>query len=296
MPGIMAVVGPGWYPTVMPEAPFGARRPRPVADVPPAALADGQLAAKGWLLALMAARPLHEASALPVASLTREAPALCAAALRAVGSDAEAGLAPLAAGAGALAGAADAAAVAAAIGHLRSALWEALLATMGPLDAATTAALAERLGWVCDAILADALAAPARAPLDWRQALERHAGDRRPVALLALELPDAERLVAAGADAALASADRAVRGELRPGDALGGQDAGRWWVVAPEPGAHALAARLADAVAAVTVHGAPLALVIGIATWPEDGTDAEALAALADERLFAARATGVPIA
>jgi hypothetical protein len=50
----------------MPEAPFGARRPHPVADVPPAALADGQAPAKGWLLALVAARPLRDAPALPV--------------------------------------------------------------------------------------------------------------------------------------------------------------------------------------------------------------------------------------
>ena len=73
----------------MPEAPFGARRPHPVADVPPAALADGQAPAKGWLLALVAARPLRDAPALPLPDLARDAPALCAAVLRAVGSDAE---------------------------------------------------------------------------------------------------------------------------------------------------------------------------------------------------------------
>ena len=71
----------------MPEAPFGARRPHPVADVPPAALADGQAPAKGWLLALVAARPLRDAPALPVPDLARDAPALCAAVLRAVGSE-----------------------------------------------------------------------------------------------------------------------------------------------------------------------------------------------------------------
>src|SRR4051794_18226307 len=73
----------------MPEAPFGARRPHPVADVPPAALADGQAPAKGWLLALVSARPLRDAPALPVPDLARDAPALCAAGLRAVGSKAE---------------------------------------------------------------------------------------------------------------------------------------------------------------------------------------------------------------
>ena len=148
----------------MPEAPFGARRPHPVADVPPAALADGQAPAKGWLLALVAARPLRDAPALPVPDLARDAPALCAAVLRAVGSDAElrrlergGDLAGLAAGAGALAGAGGPAAAVAAVAALRAALWEALAATMAPLDAPTTAALAERLAFVCDAVAAATL-------------------------------------------------------------------------------------------------------------------------------------------
>jgi GGDEF domain-containing protein len=155
----------------MPEAPFGARRPHPVADVPPAALADGQAPAKGWLLALVAARPLRDAPALPVPDLARDAPALCAAVLRAVGSDAELGrlesggdLAGLAGRAGELAGAGGPAAAAAAVAALRGALWEALTATMAPLDAATTAALAERLAFVCDAVAAATLSGvPSRA-------------------------------------------------------------------------------------------------------------------------------------
>ena len=152
----------------MPEAPFGARRPHPVADVPPAALADGQAPAKGWLLALVAARPLRDAPALPVPDLARDAPALCAAVLRAVGSDAElrrlergGDLAGLAARAGELAGAGGPAAAVAAVAALRAALWEALTATMAPLDAPTTAALAERLAFVCDAVAAATLGAAA---------------------------------------------------------------------------------------------------------------------------------------
>jgi GGDEF domain-containing protein len=150
----------------MPEAPFGARRPHPVADVPPAALADGQAPAKGWLLALVAARPLHDAPALPMPDLARDAPALCAAVLRAVGSDADlsrlqAGgdLVGLAARAGELAGAGGPAATVAAVASMRAALWQALLETTAPLDAATTAALAERLAFVCDAVTAAALGA-----------------------------------------------------------------------------------------------------------------------------------------
>jgi GGDEF domain-containing protein len=152
----------------MPEAPFGARRPHPVADVPPAALADGQAPAKGWLLALVAARPLRDAPALPVPDLARDAPALCTAVLRAVGSDAElrrlesgGDLADLAGRAGELAGVAGPAAAVAAVAALRAALWEALTTTMAPLDAATTAALAERLAFVCDAVAAATLGATA---------------------------------------------------------------------------------------------------------------------------------------
>ena len=154
----------------MPEAPFGARRPHPVADVPPAALADGQAPAKGWLLALVSARPLRDAPALPVPDLARDAPALCAAVLRAVGSEAElrrlesgGDLAGLATRAGELAGAGGPAGAVAAVAALRAALWEGLTLTMAPLDGPTTAALAERLAFVCDAVAAATLGAVAPA-------------------------------------------------------------------------------------------------------------------------------------
>ena len=217
----------------MPEAPFGARRPHPVADVPPAALADGQAPAKGWLLALVAARPLRDAPALPVPDLARDAPALCAAVLRAVGSEAElrrlesgGDLAGLAARAGELAGAGGPAPAVAAIAALRAALWEALTATMAPLDAPTTAALAERLAFVCDAVAAATLgaasagaAAPparrrppparplasARAPLPRRGCSRRRRPARRP-------LP-AEAAPPAGEDAVASFRVRDARGD-----------------------------------------------------------------------------------
>ncbi len=315
----------------MPEAPFGARRPRPVADVPPAALADGQAPAKGWLLALVASRPLQDAPALPMPDLARDGPALCAAVLRAVGSDADLGrlleggdLAGLAAAAGPLAGAGGPAPIAAGVAALRGALWEALTTTMAPLDAATTAALAERLSYVCDVVTVAALGAaapgaPAAAPrpaaedvasfrvhdarADWAGAAQRLLDAERAFALLAVEADDAPRLAVAGADApdgALARVERAVRDELRPGDVLGREDDGRLWIVAAElgaQGARALAERLADAVAAAASHrGAPLTVSIGFAAAPADGRDREALAARAEEGLYAARAAGVPIA
>jgi GGDEF domain-containing protein len=311
----------------MPEAPFGPRRPHPVADVPPAALADGQAPAKGWLLALVAARPLRDAPALPMPDLARDAPTLCAAVLRAVGSDAElqrlrpgGDLAGLVARAGELAGAGGPAATVAAVAALRGALWEALTVAMAPLDAATTAALAERLAFVCDAVGAAALsgagasAAVARGAAapdfrvhdargDWEGAADRLLTDARPFALLAVEADDAPRLVAADAEAArgaLARVEEAVRAELRPGDVLGREDDARLWIVAAElgpQGARALAERLADAVAAVApLRGAPVTVSIGLAASPADGTERDALAARADESLFAARAAGLPIA
>jgi GGDEF domain-containing protein len=325
--------------------------PAPVADVPPPAIADGVEPAKGWLLALIAARDLQDAAAIPTAELARDGPTLCAAILRAVGSDAELELPPLAARAGAMAGAGRPASAVAAVGLLRAALWESLRATMPPLDAATTAAVAERLAWVCDLVAAatvsaprgaereppdlrvrdtrsrhgagtegsapDAAAAPERdaavadgatlvaaataLDADWRAAAARLLADGRGFALLALEVDDAARLLAAdahGAAAAIARAHDAVRGELRPDDVLGHEGDGRVWVVAAELGAsggRALAERFADAVAgAATLRGAPLSVSVGIAAAPADGTDLDDLAAHADEALFAARAAGRP--
>jgi GGDEF domain-containing protein len=316
----------------MAEPPFGARRPRPVADVPPPALADGQVVAKGWLLALLAERPLGQAGAIPVAELAGEGPGLCAAALRAVGS--EAGLERLLSGddlaaaarAGELAGAGGPKAIVAAVAALRGALWEALVATMAPLDQPTTAALADRLAYVCDAVAGACLsAAPPQGPPTfhvsdarrphlvevrnrWRQALRRgldeHARRGTPLALLALEIDDAARLLASD-PAALARAEGAVRDALEGGEVLDRDGDGRMWIVAGTgagartgaASARALAQRLADEVAAGgPVRGAALTVSIGVASCPPDAPDADALAALADERLFAARAAGVPIA
>jgi Diguanylate cyclase, GGDEF domain len=303
--------------------------PAPVADVPPAAIADGMAPAKAWLVTLIAERELRDAPAVPVAELARDGPQLCAAVLRAVGSDAALELPPVAARAGAMAGAGSPASAVAAIGLLRAALWESLRTTMPALDAATTAALAERLAWVCDRVAAAAvsarwaepaalrvhdargpataepaasLAADHDAPTDWRTAAARFLADGRAFALLAAEVDDAARLLAAdpeGAASALAGADDAVRAELRPDDVLGREGDGRLWIVAAQlgaSGARALAERLADAVAsAAAPHSAPLAVSVGIAAAPADGTDVDALAAHADEALFAARAAGVPV-
>jgi len=300
----------------------GPRVPRPVADVPPAALADVEAVAKAWLLELLAARPLADAPELPLADLAARGPDLCAAVLRAVGSrEGLDGLAPggeaaaLAAAAGGLAGARDPAAAVAAVAALRRAVWAALAAPAGsggtgPPDAGAAVALAERVAHVADVVAAAVLARPvaddlAAAEEPWRAAVERrldaHRRDGATFALLVVEAADAERLLAAGgADAeALEAVEPAVRGAVRPGDAVVRERAGRVWVVAP--GADGDAARaLAEAIAAAAsqaaaTHGAPLAVAAGVAACPADGVEAGALGTRADERLFAAQAAGVPV-
>jgi hypothetical protein len=288
-----------------------ARVPRAVADVPPPALADGAAVAKACLLALLAAAPLARAGDVPVAALAAEGPALCAALLEAVGSEAAldrlrpgGDRAAPAAGAGALAGARDPAAAVAAVATLRRAIAGALARELGDLDAPTTAALADRVAHVADVVTAAVLAPAIGADLagaeePWRAAIERRlAAGGAPFAVLAVEADDAERLAAAGgADAAALDAlDEAVRAAAGADTEVVRERPGRLWVLAPAAGADALAGRMAAAARAVPApHGTPLTAAAGIARWPDEGADARALAARADERLFAARAAGLPV-
>ena len=167
----------------MAEGLHGGRRPRPVADVPPPALADGQAAAKAWLLALVAARPLATVADLPAVELARDAPGLCAGVLAAVGSDHDLeALAPggesadLPARAARLAGASTPAAVAAAVAGLRAALWEVLEPELDRRDGELAAAVALRLGHVCDAVVQTALARPGRGEGPLADALREQGG------------------------------------------------------------------------------------------------------------------------
>jgi hypothetical protein len=289
-----------------------APAPRPVADVPPPALADGEAVAKAWLLTVLARAPLADAGGVPVPALAARGPALCAALLEAVGSDAALDRlrpgrdrAALVAGAAALAGAREPAAAAAAVACLRGALSRVLARELRDLDGAATAALAERVAHVADVVTAAVLdAAPiatdlATAEEPWRAAIERRlAAGGTPFAVLAVEADDAERLLAAGgADAAALDAlERAVRAAVGPGDAVVRERAGRLWVVASAGDPRALAGRLARAAGGEAApHGVPLAVAVGVAVAPDDGNDAPSLAAHADEQLFAARAAGVPV-
>ena len=130
--------------------------------------------------------------------------------------------------------------------------------------------------------------------------LERRAHDDESLAALLVELDGIERLLAAQSGGevttAIEAVERAVSGQLRPADALVRESLGRYWIVAPDtdrPAARGLAERLDAAVRASATHrGAPLTVSIGIAVSPPDGTEAAALAELAEEDLFAARADG----
>lgn len=134
--------------------------------------------------------------------------------------------------------------------------------------------------------------------------LERHKQDASPFALLSVEVDGLERLQAAQkegeVDELLEGLERALAAGLRPADQLFRAEPGRYCVTAPDTGpavGRVLAELLAESASVAGTHsGVPLTVSIGVATCPEDGTDAEAMAARADEAMFAARAAGTPVA
>jgi hypothetical protein len=147
-----------------------APRARPVVDLPgEAMLAHAEELAKRWAIALILARPLEGLADLPLEELAREAPSLCAQALRAMQSDVE--LERLT-GAGAssaredsaaarrlagIVGARDAAAAVTAVEALRGVLWETLLAQLSEPSARLVGDMSDRLAYVCAATLAAAV-------------------------------------------------------------------------------------------------------------------------------------------
>jgi GGDEF domain-containing protein len=162
------------------------------------------------------------------------------------------------------------------------------------------------------AVPADVFPSAAVAPEDraepWATAVIRRLGslvaDGGACAVLLVDVDDADRLlsgdVRGDAAAALERAERALRDELRPGDAAVREHDGRVWIIAANTGlegARALGHRLAGAVAdAARPQGAALSASVGIGVHPDDGTDPAELVAHADEGVFAARAAGVPLA
>lgn len=146
------------------------------------------------------------------------------------------------------------------------------------------------------------------APTEWiasiGRLLERHARDRAPFAVLLVELADVERLRHAELPGEVSRltglVEAALSGELRPADSLTRESPGRYWLLAAETdsdGATVLAERMASAVRAAASHrGVPLEVAVGIAVCPLDGSQAPALAAQAEIALYAARASGKPVA
>ena len=156
-------------------------RPRPLAELPEEALgADPEQLASLWAIAMIRARPLADVGEISLAALADDGPALCAQAVRALGSDieldrltghgtgAERGGGAPARKLGVLAGASDALAVVAAVEALRGVLWQALLDALSPglregAGARGLADAVERLACVCAEMLSAALAHAATA-------------------------------------------------------------------------------------------------------------------------------------
>lgn len=236
----------------------------------------------------------------------------------------------LASRAAAMTGATDAAGAATAIDTLRRVIWEALSQELRRPDGREVAELSERLAHVTAVLLQAALgheehdldAAPGppvgvvslrdvrgareEAP-SWRAALERrlerHARDAVPFALLLVELDDLPVLLSAHEADELAAAihtlERAVGTVLRPGDVLVREDPGRYWITLSDTDAEAareVATDIASTVAAgVVLHGSGLTVSVGVSVCPDDGTLLAPLAEQAEEGLYLARASGLPV-
>jgi GGDEF domain-containing protein len=133
--------------------------------------------------------------------------------------------------------------------------------------------------------------------------LERREQDGLPFAVFVVEVDDLERLLASqtGREVAFAleTAERGLTAELAPADLVVRERLGRWWLTSPDrdpTAARDLGARIATAISAAELGGAPLAVSIGVAVCPSDGESLDELAGRADEGMFAARAAGLPLA
>lgn len=144
-------------------------RARSVAELPTdALLGRADELAKRWVIALILARPLASLVELPLQELVREAPSLCAQALRAVQSEVELyhltgqgapsarEESPAARRLPAITGAMSTAALVEAVEALRGVLWEGLLDELRAPSAGQVGDVSDRLAYVCAAILAAA--------------------------------------------------------------------------------------------------------------------------------------------
>jgi GGDEF domain-containing protein len=279
--------------------------------------------ARDWLLATLADAPVDLLSALPAADFARHAPELCEALCRALGSDTELArlgvtgdLRSLGAEVLPLSGAHDPAAAVAAVERLRRVVLRAALDEVRAAEAGLAVGLADRLAYACSLVagagaggaqpdVAAVVPGAVEAPTDpfallstW---LEDDGRAGRPFALLLAELDDRWRLdliegsAAPGAGLSEQFLD-AARTVMRESDAAVPGDEGRVWLIADgvtRAGAEAIARRLEGAVRGLgSWRGAPLTAAVGVALHPQDGQDAAALAARAEEGVFAAAAAG----
>jgi GGDEF domain-containing protein len=124
-----------------------------------------------------------------------------------------------------------------------------------------------------------------------------------PLSLLLVELEDADRVQAVEppdiAAATLGRFAQAVRDAVRRPDIIASETETRAWVIARETsrsGAHALAARLGNAVRCVEPwRGAPMTVSIGLGVLGEDGRNSSSLIAAAEESRYAAAASGITV-
>jgi GGDEF domain-containing protein len=301
------------------------RRPaRPLAEAPlDALLARAPELAKGWLLAMVEELPLQEAPRIAAADLAADGPVLCEAMIRALVDDAylrrfeEGGEDERLAGrAGKFAGAATPEAVSRAVDWLRGVIWSELRENVSDPSADQLFDLADRLALVSELVRGAALrpwsgarsmsvsrgseeAAPA-----WEERLADAVGKAKEagsgLALLLVELEDADRLIAVSTPEQAAVVLDAFEAAIRSGAGARTEvlvAAGRAWVIAPRldrGAAWRLASRLAKAVSSAEPwRGAPLKASVGAAVLGDDAADAESLLAAAEEARFAAQASGL---
>jgi hypothetical protein len=140
-------------------------------------LAQAEELARRWVIAMIRVRPLDAIGELPLAELARDAPVLCAQMLRAVQSDVElerltgrgapSGREQSAAARrlAAISGAHDPIALVDAVEVLRGVLWQSLIDQLSEPSARQVGDIADRLAYVCAAVLASAIeSAPRTAP------------------------------------------------------------------------------------------------------------------------------------
>jgi hypothetical protein len=171
------VVPAGCYSTHVADDPHTPRPPRarPVAELQcEALLGRVEELSRRWAIAMILERPLEDIGELPLEELAREAPLVCAQALRALQSDVELARLTGRGGGGreqsaaarrlaAVCGAREPAALVDAVEALRGVLWEALLAQLAEASARLLADVGDRLACVCSSMLSVAVAAAAPA-------------------------------------------------------------------------------------------------------------------------------------